>query len=174
MKQKFFADHNAAAEKLYEDVGVNNVKVYDVAEYGRIAQVPVHPSALSEKWSQVVVATSGDAPAGRDWMVVAPYRVDSSKGSNEKCIDIDPVLFVFDSNTGTPHPSGAVAYHQDYPGRTTSVPGYETVQVEDAVCGLRAKVTTGLEPLPDAPSEVLSSLQNMVKKFRTDFIGGND
>jgi len=173
MKQKFFADHNAAAEKLYNDVGVNNVRIYEVAEYGRIAKIPVHPHALTEKWSQVVVATSGDSSEGRDWMVVAPYRVDWSKVTNEKCIDIDPVLFVFDSNSGSPHPSGSVAYHQDFSGRTTAVPGYETVDVDVAVSDLRTKVMTGLDPLPTAPPEVLASLQHMVNKFRSDFIGEN-
>lgn len=106
-------------------------------------------------------------------MVITPYRVDESKKTNEKFIDIDPVLFVFESKSGTPHPSGSVAYHQDFPGRTTSVPGYETMEVEDTVSDLRAKVTTGLEPLPNAPSEVLASLQHMVKKFCVDFTGDN-
>jgi len=173
MKQKFFADHNAAAEKLYNDVGVNNVKIYDVQEYERISQIPVHPSSLTSKWSQVVVAASGDATSGRDWMVVAPYRVDETKKTHEKCIDIDPVLFVFDSNSGSPHPSGSVAYHQDFSGRTTAVPGYETVDVAVAVSDLRAKVMSGLDPLPAAPPEVLSSLQHMVTKFRSDFLGEN-
>lgn len=174
MKQKFFADYNAAAEKLYQDVGVNNVKIYDVQEYERISQIPVHPTNLTEKWSQVIVVASGDASASRDWMVVAPYRVDASKMTNEKCIDIDPVLFVFDSNSGSPHPSGSVAYHQKFSGRTTAVPGYEKVDVDDAVSDLRTKVTTGLAPLPNAPPEVLSALHYMVNKFRADFIGEND
>lgn len=171
MKQKFFADYNAAAEKLYEDVGVNNVKVYEVAEYGRITNIPVHPAALTEKWSQVVVATSGDVQSGRDWIVVAPYRVDESKETKEKCIDIDPVLFVLDGNSQTFHCSGVIAYHQQFEGRTTSIPGYEQMKFDDAVAELREKVTTGSAPLDTAPPQVLMALEKMVGKFRTDFSG---
>lgn len=180
MKYKFFADHNSAAEKLYHDVGANNIKVYTVAEYERIAQILVHPNVYTEKWSQVSVAISGEAPTGHDcptrhdWMVVAPYRVDELKKTGEKCIDIDPVLFFFDSNTGSPHPSGVVAYHQNFSGRTTPYPGYETANLDAAVADLRMKITTELEPLESAPTEVLSALHHMVGKFRTDFLGGKD
>src|SRR5947209_2413830 len=118
MKQKLFVDNNAAAGKLFEDVGANNVRIYQVDEYERVAQVPVHPPGLTEKWSHVIVATSGDPSSQLDWMVVAPYRVDASKATNEKSIDIDPVLFVLDCNSGSPHPSGAVAYHQSFADRT--------------------------------------------------------
>lgn len=169
MKQKLFADHNAAAEKLFEDVGANNVRIYQVDEYERIAQLLVHPPTLTEKWSQVVVAASGDLSSHRDWMVVAPYRVDASKKTSEKCIDIDPVLLVLDSNSGLPHPSGAVAYHQTFPDRTTTIPGYEKVDLEAAVADLRTKVTAGIEPLEAAPPQVLSALHHMVGKFRADF-----
>ncbi len=174
MNQKLFADHNAAAEKLYQDVGANNVRIYDVNEYERIAQLSVHPPSLTEKWSQVVVAASGDPSSCRDWMVIAPYRVDASKTTNEKYIDIDPVLLVLDSDFGTPHPSGAVAYHQKFHDRTSAVPGYEKVNVDDAVADLRTKVTTGLEPLEAAPPQVLSALHHMVGKFRSDFMGDGD
>lgn len=171
MKQKLFADHNAAAEKLYGDVGANNVRIYQVDEYERVAQLPVHPSNLTEKWSQVVVATSGDPSSLCDWMVIAPYRVDETKKTNEKCIDIDPVLLVLDSDSGSPHPSGAVAYHQNFTDRTTAVPGYDKVDLDAAVADLRTKVTTGLEPLETAPPQVLSALHHMVGKFRADFTG---
>jgi hypothetical protein len=170
MKHKIFDDNNAAAEKLYNDVGVNNVKFYDVQDYERISRIPVHPSSLTSKWSKVIVAVSGDLTSSRDWMVVAPYRVDESKKTHEKCLDIDPVLFVIDRNSGSTHPSGAVAYHQDFSGRTTEVPGYKTVDLSFTVSDLRAKVITGLNPLPNGPPEVLSSLQHMVKKFRADFL----
>ena len=173
--QKLFTDHNAASEKLYQDVGANNVRIYEVDEYERIAQLSVHPPSLTEKWTQVVVAISGDPSCpSRDWMVVAPYRVDASKKTNEKCIDVDPVLFVLDSDSGSPHPSGAVAYHQKFTDRTTTVHGYEKVDVDDAVADLRRKVTAGLEPLESAPPQVLTALHHMVGKFRADFTGEGD
>ena len=171
MKQKFFADHYGAAEKLWEDVGSNNVKIYDVQDYQNVAQIPVHPLGLTAKWTHVAVATSGEEATGRDWMIVAPYRLDASKATNEKCYDIDPVLFVLESDTGSPHPSGAVAYHQTFADRTTPVTGFKDMTLEVAVNDLRSKVTTGLLPLPAAPPGVLEAMQHMVGKLRADFIG---
>jgi hypothetical protein len=165
MKENVFADSRGAATKLFQDVGSNNVKVYDVLDYQGKVEIPVHQAALLSKWTHVSVAVSGDATTGKEWMVVAPYRVDSSKQTNDKCYDIDPVLFVLDSDTGTSHASGVVAYHQEYPGRTTLVPGYEQVTVEHTVQFLRSKLITGMQPLDQAPPEVLESLQHMVQEF---------
>ena len=173
MKSKFFADHSRAAEQLLKDVGLNNVKTYDVADYQRVAQVPVHPPELTDKWTHVSVATSGEPVTGCEWLVVVPYRLDSSKSTNEKCYDIDPVLFVFQSNSGNPHPSGAVAYHQDFPDRTTPVPGYKESAIDKAVSELRTTITANSLTLAEGPPEVLSALSHMVGKFRSDFIGGN-
>lgn len=169
MKLKLFGDHNAAAEKLFQDVGTNNVRIYQVDEYERIAQLPVHPPSLTKKWSQVVVAASGDLSSHRDWMVVAPYRADVSKKTSEKCIDLDPVLLVLDSDLGLPHPSGAVAYHQTFPDRTTNIPGFEKVDLKATVADLRTRVIAGIGPLETAPPQVLSALHHMVGKFRADF-----
>lgn len=174
MKQKFFPDHNAAAEKLFQDVGENNVRIYDVAEYERIANLSIHPPRLIEKWSQVIVATSGDLSSCHQWMVVAPYRADTSKATDKKYIDIDPLLFVLDNNSGSSHPSGVVAYHQTFTYRTKEISGYEDVNVKEAVDDLRSKVITGLAPLETAPPEVLSALHHMVEKFRVDFTGSNE
>ena len=106
--------------------------------------------------------------------MVAPYRVDVSNKTNEKYIDIDPMLFVLDRDSGFPHPSGAVGYHQKFADRTTSVPGYENVDFDVTVSDLRKKVSAGLVPLEAAPSQVLSALQHMVGKFRVDFMGEGD
>jgi hypothetical protein len=174
MKEKFFADHRDAARKLFQDVGSNNVKVYDVSDYERLAQIPVHPQSVTQKFTHVTVAASGEAVTGRDWMIVAPYRLDESKSTKEKCYDIDPVLFVLDSTDNTPHPSGVVAYHQDFDRRTTPAPGYGSYPMQDAVSEIRSKVVSGLQPLEQAEPEVLNSLQHMVRKFRSDFTQGDE
>jgi len=170
MKEKWFKDFSQSAEKLFKDVGANNVKVYEVPDYQLAAQIPVHPSGLTEKWSQVVIATSGDASANRDWMVVAPYRVDHTADANRKCIDVDPVLFVFDRDATTPHPSGVVAYHQEFIGRTSMIEDSQPQNLDDAVAKLRTKVLSGINPLQTAPPQVLEALQHMVDKYGLKFV----
>jgi hypothetical protein len=109
---------------------------------------------------------------GKTWMVIAPYRLDESKATREKCYDIDPVLFVLDSSSLSQHPSGVVAYHQGYDGRTTPVSGYETYPMGKAVTDIRSKIILDQQPLPNAPPEVLNALQHMVRKFKSDFLNG--
>lgn len=170
MGEKWFRDFSKSAEKLFQDVGTNNVRVYEVPDYQQATQIPVHPSGLTEKWSQVVVATSGDGSAGRDWMVVAPYRVDHTKDPIKKCIDVDPVLFVFDRDATAPHPSGVVAYHQEFHGRTSTIEDSQPQNLDDAVARLRTKVLSGVSPLQTAPPQVLEALQHMVDKYGLNFV----
>ncbi len=169
-RQKFFADHDCAAEKLYNDVGTNNVRIYTVEDYESITELSIHPPDLSEKWTAVFVASSGNPVDHRDWLVIAPYRVDTKKRSDGKCIDIDPVLLVLDSNTGAPHPSGVVAYHQNFSDRTKDVPGFEQLSTSETVHRLKTSIVSGRVPFEKAPAEVLSALHHMVDKFRSNFI----
>lgn len=170
MKQKFFADHNEAARKCWQDVGSNNFRIYDALGYERAAQIQVHPRGLLDKCTHLTIAASGDTRTGHDWLIIAPYRLDSSKTTNEKYYDIDPVLFVLDSNTGASHPSGVVAYHQSFPNRNCPVPGFAETPLDVAVAELRTKVITGLQPLSMAQPEVHEAMQHMVTKFKSDFL----
>lgn len=164
--EKFFADKQQAAIRLYQDVGRNNVKCYDVPNYQGLVNVPVHPPGLADKWTHLYVACSGDASTGCDWLAIVPYRVDTSGTAGHKVCDLDSVLLVLDSDTGTPHVSGVAAYHRDFPGRTTPLPGYETLSKEQTVSAVRANITSNLSALGDAPSEVLNALHYVVNQYR--------
>ena len=168
-KSKWFADKDGAASKMYEDVGANNFFTYDVPDYLDHFSLPVHTKQLAEKWAGVTVAASGDPVTGRDWLVVVPYRLDYGKEAATKVHDLDPVVMVLDTNTGTPHPSGVVAYHQKFTGRTSLVDGLNSEPLDVAVQAVRQELFTGLAPLEAAPAEVVSALHHMHQKFGPAF-----
>jgi hypothetical protein len=164
--RSFFADKQKAAIRLFQDVGRNSVKCFDVPNYQGLVNVPVHPPGLADKWTHLYVACSGDESSRCDWLAVVPYRVDTSGTAGHKVCDLDPVLLVLDSDTGTPHDSGVVAYHRDFPGRTTALPGYETLSKEQTVSTVRSNLTSNMHALGNAPREVLNALHYMVNQYR--------
>lgn len=115
--ERWFEDKQQAAAKLWADVGSNNGKVYDIHDYQQKASIEVHPPTFLNKFTHVEVAVSGDCSTGRDWMLIAPYRLDAAK-NNQTCYDLDPTLLVLATDTASPHPSGVAAYHQDFSHRT--------------------------------------------------------
>ncbi len=167
-KETWFEDKQQAAAKLWADVGCNNVKVYDIPDYQQKANIEVHPSSLLDKCTHVEVAVSGDAATGRDWMLVAPYRVDANK-ANQKCYDIDPTLLILDADTGTPHPSGVAAYHQNFADRTSPIAGFDQGTVPQTVQALRQTLTNGVRPLESGSPQVLNALQFMYQKYGLAF-----
>lgn len=167
-KERWFEDKQQAAAKLRADVGSNNVKVYDIQDYQQKVTTEIHPPTLLDKCTHVEVAVSGDASSGRDWMLIAPYRVDSNK-KNEKCYDIDPTLFVLDTDTGVPHESGVAAYHQSFDYRTSPIQGFDQGTIPQTVQGLRQSLTTGVQPLESGSPQVLNALQFMYQKYGESF-----
>lgn len=165
---KWFEDKQQAAAKLRADIGSNNVKVYDIVDYQRKVSIQVQPPALLEKCTHVEVVVSGDPPSGYDWMVIVPYRVDANK-LNEKCFDVDPTLFVLDSDKGTQHPSGVAAYHQDFPYRTSPIAGFRYGTIPQTVQALREHITTGVQPLVSGSPQALNALSFMYNKYSTAF-----
>lgn len=167
-KEKWFEDKQQAAAKLFADVGSNNVKVYDVQDYQQKVNIQVHPTPLLDKCSHVEVACSGDPTSGRDWMLIAPYRVDAAN-DNKKCYDVDPTLFVLDTDSGSPHPSGVAAYHQGFGDRTSAIDGYDTGSLPQTVQSLRSSLTTGVQPLESGSPPTLNALSFMYQKYKSDF-----
>ena len=173
IKEKWFDDKQQAAAKLWADVGSNNVKVYDIQDYEQKVSVEVEPSSLLANCSHVEVAVSGDDSTGKDWMLIAPYRVDKNK-DNEKCYDIDPTLLVLDSDTGSPHVSGVAAYHQDFDHRTSPIEGMDQGTISQTVQTLRQSLQPSDQPLESGSPQVLSALQFMHEKFGPSFGASED
>jgi hypothetical protein len=168
IKKKWFADKQAAFVKLREDVGQNNVRIYDVGEYAENYSLQVHPASILSKFSHMEVAISGDPSSGNDWMLIAGYRVGSD--GKTKVYDVDPILTVLDSDSGTSHPSGVIAYHRNYSGRTTEIEGFDGYSDHDTVCALRKNLNVGVIPLASGSPTTLGALSYMHGLYMGDFV----
>jgi hypothetical protein len=166
-KKKPIATYHNAIKRLVSDVPAGTCKIYEVCEFPR--DFPHLPDA--HKLSKIIVATSGCVDSGHDFMVVCPYRVDkmrSDDGTWQPVHDIDPAIIVLDSDTKSLSPSGLVAFHQSFDGRTKSITGQgEITNYFKTVADLQAEVKTAAKVLSEAPPEVISALQHMAKKIQT-------
>lgn len=167
IKKKWFADKQSAFAKLHEDVGQNNVRIFDVGECAQQYSIPVYSESILQKFSHIEVAISGDPPSGNDWMLIAGYRVDSD--GTTKVYDVDPILTVLNSDSGTSHPSGVIAYHRSYSGRTTEIQGFDGYSDDDTVSALRKNLNTGVIPLASGSPTTLNALNYMHGLYMGDF-----
>ncbi len=172
-KERWFEDKHDAASKLWADVGSNNVKVYDIPDYQQRASLEVHPSQFLDKCTHIEVAVSGDPSTRRDWMLIAPYRVDADK-NNQKCYDVDPTLLVLDTDSGTLLTSGVAAYHQDFSLRTSQIQGFDQGTITQTVQSLRQTLITGAQPLESGSPQALNALGFMYEKYGKEFDGESE
>jgi hypothetical protein len=162
---KFITGHAAAVIKLREDVGSGNFRCYDIDSFMESPIPECYPSGYLAKCSHVTVAVSGDPQAGREWMVICPFRVDTSGTGGAKVYDIDPFVVTLDPITQAPTPSGCIAYHQDFTKRTSSISGFESLTKPETVTALRRQLVTGKATLEYVPEPVSYALNHMTGIF---------
>jgi len=165
MPVKYVTGHQEAVTNLYTDIELNAVVCYDGPDFPASSLAAFYPPAYLAKCVTATVAVSGDATNQRDWMVLCPFRVDESGAPGAKVYDIDPFVVTLDADTGLPAPTGIVAYHQKFEGRTSAVTGHGEWSKAATVTALRQQLVTGVSPLPVAPAAVLNALQHMSQVF---------
>jgi hypothetical protein len=79
--------------------------------------------------------------------------------------DQDPSIFTFDADSGRPSDTGVVAYHPNYPGRTTPILGYENLSLPATVAALRQQFVPNTYPAAEAPKSVIEALGHMADFF---------
>jgi hypothetical protein len=160
-------DHRAAAERFYADVGSNAVRFYDIPTFASDVTPSVYPFSYLEKCTRAVVAVSGSAVEGQEWMVVCPYRVDRDRRNSQMVFDIDPLIMTLDGDSLDPSPVAVIGYHQNFVGRTSPISGCAFSDVRTTVSQLRVAVTIGRTPLDFSPAEVQGALGHMAGYFRS-------
>lgn len=168
MSLKFVTGHAQALTNLFTDVGTDSVICYDVNNFPVSSLSAFYPPAYLNKCTSVTVATSGDNTRQRDWMVICPFRVDETGRHGAKVYDVDPFVVTLDQDSGRPAETGIVAYHQDFPARTSPISGYQHLSQQATVATLRQQLITGSAPVADAPPQVLHALQHMVQVFQSE------
>lgn len=160
-------DHRVAAKRFYADVGPDAVRFYSIATFASDVTPSVYPRSYLEKCTRAVVAVSGSAVEGKEWMVVCPYRVDRDRRNSQMMFDIDPLVMTLDADSHEPSPVAVIGYHQDFFGRTSPIAGCTFSDIRTTVSQLRVAVTTGLTPLDLSPAEVQGALGHMAGYFRS-------
>ena len=114
---KEIIDHHAAAERFYADVGSNAVRFYDIPSFASDVTLSVYPLSYLEKCTRAVVAVSGSAVEGKEWMVVCPYRVERDRKNSQMVFDIDPLIMTLDADSFEPSP---VVTFEQFNGMSTT------------------------------------------------------
>ena len=109
-------------EQLHEDNKDNTVRFYKVG-LDKLPADFISPSLIHAdvygKSEFVAVGVSACQTDGRQYMYLAPGRIDLENG--ELVTDLDPILMVYDLKSGTAEPSGVTCFHGKFEGRTEPV-----------------------------------------------------
>lgn len=166
---KIIPTHSKAVELLANEVQAGICWICDVSSLP--LDFPHRPP--DSKVTHYTVAVSGDPSAGVDYMVVCPYRVDTSlqsDGAKLLVYDIDPAIIVLDSESKPISSSGLALYHQNFSGRTSHIPNIISFSgYEQSVAHLRSQVVTGKVRIDKAPPETLSALHHAARVIKRRF-----
>lgn len=149
----------SAAEHLRVDAAHGNLLIYDIPNFPS----GIIPAGYLDKCSSVVVAVTGSG--NLDYLVAMPIRPDKQKSGSMKDIDIDPVVFCFKRDDLEAFPTGVALSHQNFPGRTSPLSGYNAFTVEQTVTDLRTKLVTGYQPISASPDYFTNAISHSVAKL---------
>jgi hypothetical protein len=156
----------SAAEHLRVDAESGKLLIYDIPHFPS----GIIPQGYLDKCSSVVVAVTGSGDF--DYVVAMPIRPDKQKNGSSKDIDIDPVVFCFKSDDLKCYPTGVALRHQDFPGRTSPLSGYETFTVEQTVQDLRTQLVAGYYPISSSADYYVEAISHSVEKLN-ELAGSN-
>jgi len=158
---------STVVEQLRRDLDSNGVRVHSVAEIPSflIDRQLLHPEVL-KKSQGAVVALSGCATEGRDYMFLAPIRRDEAKGTT--VTDLDPIVMVFNSSTKSAEPSGVALFHSDFEGRTEPLLP-ESGYLASTVCELRSGISGSTIPFDQAPRRFTNAMHFAAEAYNKMF-----
>ena len=153
-------------KQLHEDFSDNKVKLYKVGwdkiPSSFIGPTLIHPNVL-KKSKFVAVGLSACPADGRQYMYLAPGRIDEANG--EIVTDLDPIVMVYDLKLGTPAPSGVTCFHSNFEDRT------ESVGLEVRISDFREDIQREGEEVSfeKAPKRFTEAMNYSAKRYRNTF-----
>jgi len=108
---------SSVIEQLRHDLETDGVQIYSIKEIPPflVDKNLLHPDVVARS-TGAVAALSGCKGNGRDYLFISTMRGDLS--GNSVVTDLDPIVFVYDTNKGGPDPSGVALFHSEFGGRT--------------------------------------------------------
>ncbi len=171
MKTKFVQSFESAMKKLLDDIGRNQIRFYRTNDFP--GGFPGLPPGLLNKCTGVTVAVSACSADQRDYMLIAPNRVDWASKGKGYSYDMDPFIGYFDSNSGEPCRTGIFLYHGKFPGR--SEPVKESLEhcnnLDEAVTTLKEKVMSSVQCIDQVDHRIKEAMNFMADIFRSEIDG---
>jgi hypothetical protein len=149
----------SAAEHLRIDAESGNLLIYSIPSF----PTGIIPPGYLDKCSSVAVAVTGVGDL--DYIVAMPIRPDKQKSGSAKDIDIDPVVFCYKRDDLEVYPTGVALSHQNFPGRTSPLTGYEDFTLEETLEELREKIVTGYFPISSSADYYTNAISHSVGKL---------
>jgi hypothetical protein len=154
-------------EQLHNDFTNNTVRIYktdcDKVPATFIQPNLIHPDVF-KKSQFVAVGVSACAAEGRQYMYLAAGRIDQEEG--RMVTDLDPIVMVYDLQSGTPAPSGVTCFHADFDGRTTE---FKSQVLDTPISGLKEDMQGDEIPFKDAPKRFTEAMHHSAKVYRETF-----
>ncbi len=171
-KKKIIGGHEAAAEQLLKEAeaGSYEYAMMDVSTFLSKNPFPTMPSRSLEKYGAVVVAFSQSKDDGVKWGMVVGYRIDHKPGTaNEKEVNLDPLLFAFDTGSNQSKPTAVQRYHGNFVSRSFDI--QSTASIDQAITDFRAALLPEAGSFSSAPPEIKSAMQYMVRVYKSKILG---
>jgi hypothetical protein len=163
-RKKIIKIPNGVIDQIQEDIKSNSVRFYQCDEVPEvfIHKDLIHPE-MFKKCIGVAAALSACCGDNRNYMYLAGMRVDEVKG--ESVTDFDPIVMVSNIETGTQSPSGVVAFHSNYEGRTEIL---ETKLVDVSVDELKKEVKGRELSFDEAPERLKNAMHFSAEIYRKE------
>jgi hypothetical protein len=163
-KEKIIEVPPGVIKQIQTDLDNGEVYFYKVEDIPEIfINKNLINQAIIDKISCLTVAISACEHDGRNYMFLAPCRVDSKNGSI--VTDLDPIVMVADLESGTPEPSGCVRFHGDFNGRT-EIENITIVTIDTPVSNLRKYIETFKKRFKDVPPRFANAMHYMANVYR--------
>jgi hypothetical protein len=163
-KEKIIEIAPGVINQIQKDLDYDGVHFYEIED---IPEIFINKNlinmAILDKCSCITVATSACEEDGRNYMFIAPVRVDSQ--DIHIVTDIDPIIMVADLTSGTPAPSGCVRFHRDFEGRT-EIERIIIDPIDTPVSALRKSVKTSKKIFRYAPKRFTNAMHYMARIYR--------
>ncbi|MBL8025892.1 MAG: hypothetical protein JNL74_05755 [Fibrobacteres bacterium] len=164
IKGKYISIPTDVIEKVKKDISSDKVCVlrYNISDVPHefVGANLLHPEVL-KKSTCCYLMTSGCPEDGLTYAFIVSERIDHDD------LDLDPIVFAFNLETGSPEPSGVLTLHGDFKGRTEAITAcYVHNKIEDII----STNTTKKMPFSEAPQKLGSAMHWVADKYRKQFV----
>ncbi|MCK4654312.1 MAG: hypothetical protein KAU01_07700 [Candidatus Cloacimonetes bacterium] len=161
--QKIFNSHKTTIDKLYNDIGNDNVKCFTTSSFNTEYLLENYSTDFIEKCGKFYVVTSGSAD--RNWLFIIPDRLDDVGGGSGS-IDRDPFITFINNDNKECDDLALIARHQEFYGRVTTISGSISSSYDDLMSDLSKNKIVDNIKLEDCDQAIKNAVSFGAQLFR--------